>query len=130
MSAPCARSCRGCFPAVTFSFPPPDITSQILNFGAPAPLDVQVTGTDRDATEAFALRILRQIRNIPGLVDARMQQSSNQPQLEVDADRSRMAQLGLTERDVTNALATGAGRHVANRRRTSGSIPRTASPTT
>ena len=91
---------------MTFSYPPPDITSQILNFGAPAPLDVQVTGTDHDATEAFALRILREIRKIPGLVDARMQQSSSLPQLQVDADRSRMAQLGLTERDVTNALAT------------------------
>jgi len=94
------------FPQVTFSYPPPDITSQILNFGAPAPLDVQVTGTNRDATEAFALRILRQIRTVSGLVDARMQQSSNLPQLQVDADRSRMAQVGLTERDVTNALAT------------------------
>ena len=94
------------FPGVTFSYPPPDITSQILNFGAPAPLDVQVTGTNRDQTEAFALRILRDIRKIPGLVDTRMQQSSGQPQLQVDADRSRMAQLGLTERDVTNALAT------------------------
>jgi multidrug efflux pump subunit AcrB len=94
------------FPDVTFSFPPPDITSQILNFGQPAPLDIQVTGTDRDKTEAFALRILREIRKIPGLVDGRMQQSSNLPQLQVAADRTRMAQLGLTERDVTNALAT------------------------
>jgi CzcA family heavy metal efflux pump len=94
------------FPQITFSFPPPDITSQILNFGAPAPLDVQVTGTDRDATEAFGFRILRQIRTIPGLVDARMQQSHSQPVLNVDADRSRMSQLGLTERDVTNAMAT------------------------
>ena len=94
------------FPAVTFSYPPPDITSQILNFGAPAPLDVQVSGTRHEETEAFALRILRQIRDIPGLVDARMQQSSSQPKLKVEADRSRMAQLGLTERDVTNALGT------------------------
>jgi CzcA family heavy metal efflux pump len=94
------------FPQVTFSYPPPDITSQILNFGAPAPLDVQVTGTNRDSTEAFALRILRQIRKIPGLVDARMQQSNSQPRLLVDADRSRMAQVGLTESDVTNAMAT------------------------
>jgi CzcA family heavy metal efflux pump len=94
------------FPDVTFSFPPPDITSQILNFGQPAPLDVQVTGTDHDATEAFGFRILREIRKIPGLVDARMQQSSNLPMLNVNADRSRMAQLGLTERDVTNSVAT------------------------
>ena len=94
------------FPEVTFSYPPPDITSQILNFGQPAPLDVQVTGTNHDATEAFAFRILRDMRKVPGLVDARMQQSSNLPILNVAADRSRMAQLGLTERDVTNALAT------------------------
>jgi multidrug efflux pump subunit AcrB len=94
------------FPAVTFSFPPPDITSQILNFGAPAPLDVQVTGTNLEETQVFALRLLRQLRQVSGLVDARMQQSSSQPQLQVDADRGRMAQLGLTERDVTNALAT------------------------
>jgi multidrug efflux pump subunit AcrB len=94
------------FPDVTFSFPPPDITSQILNFGSPAPLDIQVTGTDHDATEAFGFRILREIRKIPGLVDARMQQSSNLPMLNVNADRSRMAQVGLTERDVTNSVAT------------------------
>ena len=94
------------FPAVTFSFPPPDITSQILNFGAPAPIDVQVTGTNREQTQAFALRVLRDLRKIPGIADARMQQSSALPQLRVEADRSRMAQVGLTERDVTNALAT------------------------
>ena len=94
------------FPEVVFSFPPPDITSQILNFGQPAPLDIQVTGTNHDATEAFAFRILREIRKVPGLVDARMQQSSTMPVLQVDADRTRMAQIGLTERDVTNALAT------------------------
>ena len=94
------------FPQMAFSFPPPDITSQILNFGAPAPLDVQVTGTDRAQTQAFALRILREIRKINGLVDARMQQSNDFPQLDVAADRSRMSQLGLTERDVTNAVAT------------------------
>jgi len=94
------------FPQVTFSYPPPDITSQILNFGAPAPLDVQVTGTNRDTTAAFGMRVLRQIRKIPGLVDARMQQSNSQPRLLVDADRSRMAQVGLTESDVTNAMAT------------------------
>jgi len=94
------------FPEVAFSYPPPDITSQILNFGAPAPLDVQVTGTDRDQTQAFALRLLRQIRMINGLVDARMQQSSAFPQLNVDTDRSRIAQVGLTQQDVTNAVAT------------------------
>ncbi|MEY4708153.1 MAG: hypothetical protein RJB58_1876 [Pseudomonadota bacterium] len=94
------------FPQVTFSFPPPDITSQILNFGAPAPLDLQISTNRLEEAEAFGFRILREIRKIPGLVDARMQQSSNMPHLKVDADRSRMSQMGLTERDVTNALAT------------------------
>jgi CzcA family heavy metal efflux pump len=94
------------FPEATFSYPPPDITSQILNFGAPAPLDVQVVGINREETQAFALRILRQIRTINGLVDARMQQSSAFPQLNVDTDRSRIAQVGLTQQDVTNAIAT------------------------
>ena len=94
------------FPQVTFSFPPPDITSQILNFGVPAPLNVQISGNRLAETEALGFRILREIRKIPGLVDARMQQSSNMPHLKVDADRSRMSQMGLTERDVTNALAT------------------------
>ncbi|MCP5412308.1 MAG: efflux RND transporter permease subunit [Alphaproteobacteria bacterium] len=94
------------FPAVTFSYPPPDITSQILNFGAPAPLDIQIAGRDQDEAEIFGQRLLRQIRTIPGIADARIQQSRNMPRLNVAADRSRMAQLGLTERDVTNALAT------------------------
>jgi multidrug efflux pump subunit AcrB len=94
------------FPEITFSYPPPDITSQILNFGQPAPLDLQISGTKRDETEAFGFRLLREIKKINGLVDARMQQSSTYPQLDVKADRSRMAQVGLTERDVTNALAT------------------------
>ncbi|MDB5739377.1 MAG: cation/multidrug efflux pump, family, partial [Alphaproteobacteria bacterium] len=94
------------FPDITFSYPPPDITSQILNFGQPAPLDLQVSGTNRDQTAAFAFRLLREIKKINGLVDARMQQSTTFPQLDVKADRSRMAQLGLTEKDVTNAVAT------------------------
>jgi CzcA family heavy metal efflux pump len=94
------------FPEVTFSYPPPDITSQILNFGTPAPLDVEVTGTNRTQTEAFAIRILHQIRGINGLVDVRMQQSSSFPQLNVDTDRSRILQVGLTQQDVTSAIAT------------------------
>ena len=94
------------FPDVTFSFPPPDITSQILNFGAPAPLDVQVSGVNGKATEDFAKRLLRGIRRISGIADARIQQSDTYPQLNFQADRIRMAQTGLTEHDVTNALST------------------------
>ncbi|HEY4077101.1 MAG TPA: efflux RND transporter permease subunit [Rhizomicrobium sp.] len=94
------------FPDVTFSFPPPDITSQILNFGAPAPLDVAVSGVKIKETMVFATRLLAEIRRIPGVADPRIQQSNSYPQLNFNADRSRMAQTGLTERDVTNALAT------------------------
>jgi multidrug efflux pump subunit AcrB len=94
------------FPGTQFSYPPADIVSQILNFGTPSPLDVQVTGTNRDATMAYATRLLRQLRGVPGIADTRIQQSDTFPQLRVDADRGRMARLGLTERDVTNSLAT------------------------
>ena len=94
------------FPADTFSFLPADITSQILNFGAPAPIDIQVAGKDAKANAAYAAKILRGIRNIPGLADARIQQSASYPQLSVNVDRSRIGQYNLTERDVTNSLAT------------------------
>ena len=94
------------FPGVTFSFLPADIISQILNFGSPAPLDLQVTGPNQKADMAYALEVLRRMRAIPGIADARMQQSTDNPQLRVDVDRARMAQLGLTERDVTNSVVT------------------------
>jgi len=98
------------YPGTTFSFLPADIISQILNFGAPAPLDVQVTGPDMAANQAYAAELLRRMKGIRGVADARMQQSNAEPQLNVDMDRSRMAQLGLTERDVTNSVvATLAG---------------------
>jgi CzcA family heavy metal efflux pump len=94
------------FPGSTFSFLPADITSQILNFGAPAPIDIQVTGRDADANAAYARKILRRITTIPGVADARIQQSSRYPQLNVNIDRSRIGQLGLTERDVTTSVAS------------------------
>jgi multidrug efflux pump subunit AcrB len=80
--------------------------SQILNFGAPAPLDLQVSGPDQKADQAYALELLRRMKSIRGIADARMQQSTDNPQLRVDVDRSRMAQFGLTEEDVTNSVAT------------------------
>ena len=93
------------FPGVTFAFLPADIVSQILNFGSPAPLDVAITGPDKDANEVFAQRILRDMKTIPGIADVRLQQSAHYPQLAFDVDRARASQLGLTERDVTNSLA-------------------------
>ncbi len=94
------------FPGATISFLPADIVSQILNFGAPAPLDVQISGPKLAKDQAFAEKLLRRMKTVPGLADARMQQSSDNPQLRVDIDRSRIADLGLTERDVTNSVVT------------------------
>jgi CzcA family heavy metal efflux pump len=94
------------FPGATFSFLPADIVSQILNFGAPAPLDLQVAGPNQAADQAYALELLRRMQHIRGVADARMQQSMDNPQLRVDIDRPRMAQFGLTEADVTNAVTT------------------------
>ncbi|MFK3889906.1 efflux RND transporter permease subunit [Sphingomonas sp. NPDC079357] len=94
------------FPGATFSFLPADITSQILNFGAPAPIDIQITGKDANANAAYAQKIMRRIARIPGLADARIQQSARYPQLNVAVDRSRIGQYGLTERDVTTSLAS------------------------
>jgi CzcA family heavy metal efflux pump len=94
------------FPGTTFAFLPADITSQILNFGAPAPIDVQVSGRDADANRAYAEKLLTRIGDIPGLADARIQQPGRSPQLSVNVDRSRAGQYGLTERDVTTSLAS------------------------
>jgi CzcA family heavy metal efflux pump len=94
------------FPETTISFPPADIVGQILNFGSPAPIDLQIVGPQAQKAESYGLTLLRQLREIPGIADARMQQSDDYPQLNFQADRARMAQYGLTERDVTNAMAT------------------------
>ena len=92
------------FPGVSFSFLPADIISQILNFGAPAPIDVQIAGPDADANATYAQMLLREISRVPGIADARVQQANNAPQLMVDVDRTRAKRLGITERDVTNSL--------------------------
>ena len=64
------------FPGLTFSFLPADIVSQILNFGAPAPIDLQVRGNDLNADFAYANQLLAQIRHVTGVADARIQQSA------------------------------------------------------
>ncbi len=92
------------FPGVTFSFLPADIISQILNFGAPAPIDLQIRGPNLTANFAYAQDLLRRLRHIPGLADARIQQSLNGPGFNVDVDRTRAQYVGITERDVTNSL--------------------------
>jgi len=92
------------FPGMTFSFLPADIVSQILNFGAPAPIDLQVRGANSQANFAYANRLLSSIRRIPGVADARIQQSPSAPAFNIDVDRTRAQYVGLTERDVTNSL--------------------------
>ncbi|RZF24483.1 efflux RND transporter permease subunit [Paraburkholderia sp. UYCP14C] len=92
------------FPGVTFSFPPADIVSQILNFGSPAPIDLQIRGNNLPGDFAYANSLLRQIRHVPGVVDARIEQSQANPQFNIDVDRDRASLQGLTERDVTNSL--------------------------
>jgi multidrug efflux pump subunit AcrB len=92
------------FPGMTFAFLPADIVSQILNFGAPAPIDLQVRGADVNANFAYANKLLSRIRKIPGIADARIQQSPSNPSFNIDVDRTRAQYVGLTERDVTNSL--------------------------
>ncbi len=92
------------FPGVTFSFLPADIISQILNFGAPAPIDLQIRGPDLAANFAYAEKLLRRLRHVPGLADARIQQSLDEPGFNVDVDRTRAQYVGITERDVTNSM--------------------------
>ena len=93
------------FPGVTFSFLPADIISQILNFGAPAPIDLQIRGPNLAANYAYAQELLRRLRHVPGLADARIQQSLSGPGFDVDVDRTRAQYVGMTERDVTSSLA-------------------------
>jgi multidrug efflux pump subunit AcrB len=92
------------FPGMSFAFLPADIVSQILNFGAPAPIDLQVRGADLNANFAYANKLLNRIRRIPGIADARIQQSPNNPTFNIDVDRTRAQYIGVTERDVTNSL--------------------------
>jgi multidrug efflux pump subunit AcrB len=92
------------FPDTTFSFPPADIVSQILNFGAPSPIDLQIRGNDLAANFVYANQLLDKIRHIPGIVDVRIQQSNRSPVLRVDMDRTRAQAVGITARDVTNSL--------------------------
>jgi len=92
------------FPGTTFSFLPADIVSQILNFGLPAPIDVQVIGSNQKANYAYANDLLKRIRMVPGIADLRIQQVFNYPQINVDADRTFASEVGLTQRDIANSL--------------------------
>ena len=92
------------FPGVQFSFIASDIVSQILSFGLPAPIDVQIVGRNIEANRRFASTLLKRLSVIPGMVDLRVHQVANQPSLELDVDRTRAAQAGFTQRDIANNL--------------------------
>src|SRR6266404_6371956 len=91
------------FPGLNFAFLPADIVSQILNFGAPAPIDLQIRGANLTANFVYANKLLSRIRRIPGVADARIQQSPNNPSFNIDVDRTRAQYVGLTERDIANS---------------------------
>ncbi len=93
------------FPGASFSFLPADMVSQILNFGSPAPIDLQIVG-GLQKDKAYADSLLTQIRAIPGIADARIQQAFSQPTLNVNVDRSFAGLVGLDENDAVTALRT------------------------
>ena len=92
------------FPGVTFYFLPSDMISQILNFGLPAPINVQVVGQNLAANRRFAEGLTRRLKYIPGAVDLRIQEPFNLPRLQVDIDRTRTAQVGFTPLNVASDL--------------------------
>jgi multidrug efflux pump subunit AcrB len=92
------------FPGNLFYFLPADIVSQTLNFGIPAPLDVQITGYAQDKNREVAARLVERMRQIPGAVDIRIQQPADLPKLLFNVDRSKAEAIGLTESDVANQL--------------------------
>jgi multidrug efflux pump subunit AcrB len=92
------------YPGVVFSFLPADIVTQILNFGLPAPIDVQIEGSDVEGNRALADRMLQQLRGVPGLVDLRIQQPHDYPVLDVSVDRTKAFEGGFTAHDVAFSL--------------------------
>ena len=107
------------FPDLEFFAQPADIVSQILNFGLPAPIDIQVTGplAESDTNFRVAQQIAAELRGVPGAVDVHVQQILDAPRIMVDTDRALAQQVGLTQRDVANSLLislTGSGATTTN----------------
>ncbi|MBI1397560.1 MAG: MMPL family transporter [Betaproteobacteria bacterium] len=98
------------FPGTLFYFLPADIVSQILNFGLPAPIDIQVVGRKIEENRRFAVALLDKVKSVTGIVDLRINQPFDQPRLDVAVDRTRALQAGMTERDIaSNVLVTLSG---------------------
>jgi len=92
------------FPGVTFAFLPSDIVSQILNFGLPAPIDIQIVGNNLEANRKYANALLEQVRSVPGIADPRIQQPSDQPYMHIFVDRTKAQQIGYTAHDIAQNL--------------------------
>lgn len=92
------------YPGTIFYFLPADIVSQTLNFGLPAPFNVQITGRNLDVNRAVAAKLADKIRHIPGAVDVRVQQPADLPKIQIAVDRTKANEIGLTEQDVANAM--------------------------
>ena len=92
------------FPDVGVWFPPADIVSQTLNFGLPAPIDIQITGADLAANSKFASRLMEQIRHVAGAVDFRIQEPNDVPQFNVKIDRSLASIVGVNAQAITQSV--------------------------
>ena len=95
------------FPGITFYFLPADIVSQSINFGLPAPFDIQLVGRNQARSREIAARLADKIRQVPGAVDVRVQQPADLPKLNLAIDRDRASGMGLSERDVANSVLLG-----------------------
>jgi multidrug efflux pump subunit AcrB len=98
------QSLPNIFAGTLFYFLPADITTQILNFGLPAPIDVQIEGSDVYKSKAIADLLLKKLRQVPGLTDLRVEQPLNYPVLNISVDRTKASQAGFTERDVAQSV--------------------------
>jgi multidrug efflux pump subunit AcrB len=92
------------YPGTTFSFLPADIVTQILNFGLPAPIDIQVVGNNLSSSRRYADEVLSRIRRVPGVADARIQQAFQTPTLNVDLNRTFAGMVGLTESTAASSM--------------------------
>ena len=92
------------FPGVTFYFLPADMVTQVLNFGLPAPIDIQIDGADIDGNRQVAERTLADLRRVPGLTDLRIQQQFDYPTYDINVDRTKAGQGGLNERSVVTSV--------------------------
>ncbi len=92
------------FPGNLFYFLPADIVSQTLNFGLPAPFDIQIVGRDQENNRRVAAKLVEEIRRVPGAVDAHVHQPADVPHLTISGDRAKSAELGLTAQNVANSV--------------------------